>query len=187
MGVIYYNRHTDWRRLARILPWAVAGIVLGIVIGRYVSDIWFKRLIGIFVLTGVAFTAFRDYGGRSLPLPEKWWFRGFIGLAGGFISMIGNAGGTFMAVYFLAAGLSKNAFIGTNLWFIFILNLLKLPLQLIFWDSITAYTIRLDLVLIPSVLLGFYLGVSVMKRIPARAFRIVIMVLTAAASLRLLV
>ncbi len=186
LGVAYYHRHADWKRLSRLLPWALAGIAIGIVVGRYVSDLWFRRLIGIFVLAGLAFTAYRDLAGDAFPLTDRWWIRALIGLVGGVVTMIGNAGGTFMAVYFLLSGLEKENYIGTNLWFIFILNMVKVPLQLLFWDSITRETALLDLFLLPSVLLGFVLGLSLMKRLSPRVFRVVIMILSALASARLL-
>jgi len=48
----------------------------------------------------------------------------------GFASMIGNAAGPIFAIYLLALGFTKNNFIGANSWFFFMINLIKLPLQI---------------------------------------------------------
>ncbi len=38
-AVKYYHRHAQWRYILDLLPWAVLGIALGIVVGGMVNDV----------------------------------------------------------------------------------------------------------------------------------------------------
>ena len=185
-GLLYYHRHADLKRLVRLLPWAILGVLLGLAIGSYVDDVTFKRLIGGFVLLGLTLTVQRELSGKTLHLDRHPWLAPVIGIAGGFISMIANAAGTIIGLYFLAMKLPKNTYIATNVWFIFILNVVKLPLQFLFWGYLDEKTLVLDLTLLPAVCLGFFLGILLMKRVPEKLFRIIVFIFTALAAVRLL-
>jgi hypothetical protein len=81
--------------------------------------------------------------------------------------------------------LPKFHFVGTSAWFFFIVNWLKVPfharLELMTWD-----TARLDLLMLPAIAAGAALGIFFLKRIPQKAFNIVVQVLAAAAAVKLL-
>jgi uncharacterized membrane protein YfcA len=92
--------------------------------------------------------------------------------------MLGNLAGAFSNLYFLALRMSKNDFIGTAAWVFLIINLFKLPFQVLFWKNITPSTLWIDLWLLPALLLGFLLGLFIVARIKDDNYRKVVIALT---------
>ncbi len=186
-AVLYYSRHANWNNILRLLPWALLGILIALFLGQHISDQYFKSIIGIIILISIGLIFWKDFGERGTAVPDNWWFAGLMGLAGGFTTMIGNAAGPIMALYLLAMKLSKNAFIGTAAWFFMIINLSKIPLHIFFWKTITIKTLTFNLVLLPAIALGAFLGVRLVKRIPEKSYRIFIIVITAISAMLLLI
>ena len=108
-----------------------------------------------------------------------------LGLLGGFATMIGNAAGPVMALYLLSMRLPKNSFIGTGAWFFFIVNWVKVPFSAKL-DLINAESLKLDTCLFPVIIIGAVVGIVLLKRIPQKLFRIIVLILAAAAALKLL-
>ncbi len=187
LAIIYYRRHAEWKYVFRVLPWALVGISIGLFVGRSISDILFGRLIAVLVIISLAVGIWSDSAKGEKTIPHKWWFAASFGLLGGFSTMIGNAAGPLMAVYLLAMGLPKKTFVGTAAWFFAIVNLIKLPLQVWWWDNIYADGLCLNAVLLPAIAVGAFLGVMFLKHIPERYFRIFILVTTLAGALYLLI
>jgi uncharacterized membrane protein YfcA len=77
-----------------------------------------------------------------------------------------------MSVFLLSMRLPKTSFVGTAAWFFLIINYLKLPLQYFAWKNISADTLLLDLVLVPCVFIGAFLGVVLIKKVSESLFRI---------------
>ncbi|TVR89965.1 MAG: sulfite exporter TauE/SafE family protein [Spirochaetaceae bacterium] len=118
--------------------------------------------------------------------PRVLVFAGSMGVAAGFSSMIGNAAGAVLSVYLLALHLPKNAYIGATAWYFFINNIVKVPFHVLIWETLSPATLRLSLVAAPAVVVGALVGVAVVKRVPERQYRVFVIVVTAAAVLRLL-
>jgi len=81
-----------------------------------------------------------------------------------------------MSIYFLAMGLKKNSFIGTGAWFFLFVNLFKLPFHIFIWETINVKTFLFDLALIPAIVLGAFAGVWIVKKIPEKPYRVIIIV-----------
>jgi uncharacterized membrane protein YfcA len=79
----------------------------------------------------------------------------------------------------------KKKFVGTTAWFFFMVNWLKVPFSAKL-DLITVETIKLDLCLFPLIFLGAVAGILALKRIPQKIFDILVLVLAAAAAIKLL-
>ncbi len=109
---------------------------------------------------------------------DKWWYSVSFGVMGGFTTMIGNAAGGVMSVYLLSMRFDKLAFVGTNAWFFLIINYSKLPLQIFAWDNISAKTLLVDLTALPFIFFGAFVGIWLVKRIPERWYRLLIMAMT---------
>ena len=43
-AVSYYNRHAEWKYIRRLLPMAIAGVLVAIVVGYYVDDEVFTNM-----------------------------------------------------------------------------------------------------------------------------------------------
>ena len=99
--------------------------------------------------------------------------------------MAANAAGPVMALYLQLSRVEKLRFLGTSAWFFAIINLIKLPLQIFFWQNITLHTGVLALTMVPAVLIGAVLGAMVIRRIPEKPFRWLVIVMTVLATVRL--
>lgn len=176
-AVGYYNRHAEWKYILRLIPWALVGITVGVLIGQIISDVVFIRLLAVVVIIGIVLMIWQDFS-RKVKVPDYWWFSMGLGLVGGFITMIGNAAGPIMALYLLSMRLPKNVFIGTGAWLLFIINVIKVPIHIGIWKTITVQSILFDVLMIPAIALGAFLGIWLVKFFPERAYRIFIIVTT---------
>ncbi len=177
-AVIYYNRHTQWKYVAKFLPWMLLGIILGSWFGLDLPDQVFKICMAIIIFLTVAFIVWWDQK-KVINVPTHWAFASGVGTLAGFTTMVGNLAGPISNIYFLAMRLPKNHFIGTAAWLFLIINVFKLPFHFFVWNTITEETLLLDLKLIPGIILGFILGIKIVKMIDEAFFRKMILVLTA--------
>ncbi len=177
-AVIYYHRHANWKHLLRALPWAFSGLILALWIGNEVNDVQFKRMIAIIVFVSISLMIWKDYGYKKEFTPDRWWFAALLGITGGFATMIGNVAGPIFAIYLLAMHLDKKSYIGTTAWFFFIVNLTKFPLQVLVWKNITLTSLSVDLMVIPAIAIGAWLGIFAVKRIPEITYKWLVVVIT---------
>ena len=185
-GVAYYRRHANWAYLIKVLPWAVVGLLVALWIGETVNDKQFKNLIAILVFCSIGLMIWQDKRKETLFFPDKWWFAALMGILGGFATMIGNVAGPVFAIYLLAMHLPKNSFIGTGAWFFMIVNFSKFPLQLFVWNNINRETLSIDLITVPAIALGAFLGFKIVKIIPENTFRAFVIVITVISAFLLL-
>jgi uncharacterized membrane protein YfcA len=176
-AVIYYRRNAEWKYIRKLVPWAVAGFGLALLVDRFIPAKAFRILIAVCIFSGLAVMIWRDLR-KDAEIPSAWWFAAFFGIMGGFSTMIGNAAGPIMSVFLLSMHLPKKSFVGTGAWFFLIINYLKIPVQHFAWHNITREGILLNVCLIPAILAGIFLGIFLIKKISEKQFRIVIYVLT---------
>ena len=186
-GVGYYRRHAQWSYLVKILPWAFIGVGLALWVGEIVNDEQFKNIIAILVFLCIGLMLWRDRRKNKDLIPDRWWFAASMGVLGGFATMIGNVAGPIFAIYLLAMQLPKNNFIGTSAWFFLILNFAKFPLHLFIWKTISWSSLRIDIITLPAIALGAFLGIWLVKVIPEKMYRAFVIVVTAASAFLLLI
>ncbi len=186
MAAQYYKRVAVWRYVWRLIPPAAIGVLLGVWVGDEIDDATFKRIISVIILASVLLLLYLE---RYPVKPEKVdhpLFAGIVGLLGGFCTMIGNAAGPIMSVFLLSTRLPKNEFIGTAAYFFLLINLFKFPFHFFVWGTITSESTWLNLLAIPCIVIGFWLGIKLVKWIPERAFRYFVLVMTSLVALKLL-
>lgn len=186
-AVWYYNRHTEWSNIRKLLLWTLVGLVLGLTVGKFINDSQFKTLIAIMILICLFILVYIEKKGDSLNVPKKLWFYALTGILAGFASMIGNAAGPIFTIYLLAMDFKKNDFMGTTAWFFFIINLTKVPLQIFVWHNISMRSILLTCGMIPAITAGALLGVVIIKKLNEKFFRYVVIVITAIVAVRLFI
>ncbi len=179
MAVWYYNRHVQWKHFRLLAPWIVVGILVGLWLGRDMNEEVFKKLMGILIITVVLLMLYMEVK-KFIRVPKSRFFVAAMGSVSGVATMIGNLAGPFANIYFLAMRLPKNEFIGTAAWLFLIINLFKLPLQVWGWNNITAFTLRTDLILLPFLAAGFWLGIKIVGYIKDDSYRKVVIALTLA-------
>lgn len=186
-GVLYYRRHAQWTYLWKIIPWAFVGIGLALWVGEVVNDEQFKNIIAILVFLCIGLMLWRDRKKGQQFFPDQWWFAAAMGVLGGFATMIGNVAGPIFAIYLLAMHLPKNSFIGTSAWFFLIVNYSKFPLHIFIWKTISWSSLSLDLITIPAIALGAFLGIQLVKILPEKVYRSAVIVITALSAFLLLI
>lgn len=134
VAVVVYRRHALWPYILKLAPWTVLGIVIGWVIFSRVDDDAVRTLIGVILLSMCGVHFFRKWLRRHEEgedaLPHHPLFVAITGIVGGFATMIANAAGPVAALYFIASGLPKYAYIGTAAWFFFLVNIFKIPFMM---------------------------------------------------------
>lgn len=186
-AVWYYNRHAEWKHIFKLLPWALAGITAGLITGKQINDNQFKQLIAILVIIGIVLMVWQDFRKKKDAISHYWLFSASLGLAGGFATMVGNAAGPIMAIYLLSMRLPKNQYIGTGAWFFFIINLTKVPLHIFVWKTIHLQSVTLNLISLPTILIGAVSGVYLVKLFPEEIYRGFIIVSTLVSSIILFI
>lgn len=185
LAVIYYSRYTRWKYLLRFLPWMIAGVLVAVYVGKNLPEDLFKKGMAIIILLSVLMMfLWERYDKKNIP--NKLWFAGVMGFSAGFTTMIGNLAGVFSNIFFLAIRIPKNEFIGTAAWLFFIINLFKLPFHIFSWKTVDMDSLMIDIYLVPGVVLGFFIGLKVVKRFKDDQYRKFILVMTAIGALVML-
>lgn len=186
VAVAYYRRQADWKVLLRLLPWALAGIMVGSVILRFIptDGSVMKRTIGGIVLALMVLGEIRK---RMAPekIPSGIGWSGFYGILLGSTTQLANAAGPISSLYLLAMKLPKETYMGTCAWFFLILNWIKLPI-FAFEGRVTLDSVKLDLCMLPFIVLGGFLGIVLLRKLPQKIFEYIIQGLVVIASIRLL-
>jgi uncharacterized protein len=185
LGVWYYHRHASWEHLKKLFPWAVVGTIAGTVVGGMINDEVFKIIMAIVILLSLGLMLWLEH--HKEDVPNYKWFAALTGTAGGFTSMVGNLAGSVMAVYFLSMRLPKNQFIGTTAWFFMVINWFKVPFHVFAWKTISINTFLLNLITLPIIVLGAFVGILIVQNIPERAYRWFIISMTLVAAMFMLI
>jgi uncharacterized membrane protein YfcA len=176
-AVIYYHRSAKWKYFWQLVPWMAVGILIGVYAGKDMNELLFRKIMATIIIVTVVLILFMEYR-KAEQVPTSPLFVSATGLAAGFTTMLGNLAGAFANIYFLAMRMPKNDFIGTAAWVFLVINLFKLPFQIIYWKNINQATLQTDLLLLPALAIGFWIGIKTVKRINDDNFRKVVIVLT---------
>jgi len=157
-----------------------AAIIGGILFAKAPLPI-LTRGLGLFLILLVVW---RHWRRQPIRMP----LRGFAALGAGasFLSALMGSVGPLMAPFFLAYGLTKSAFIGTEALTTVIMHLTKLVVYRQ-TSVLPAHSIFAGLSFGPAMILGSYVGKKVVDRLPERAFVLVIEVVLLLAGLLFLV
>ncbi|TDE98898.1 sulfite exporter TauE/SafE family protein [Occultella glacieicola] len=200
-----YRKHADWPTLRRLVPTVLVGVALGVVFLALAGDAWVQRVIAVILLLVIGVTLVRRAAGRRAEIraaarsatgaetveaePAGSLARrlqtGIYGTLGGFTTMVANAGGPVMSMYFIASRFSVKRFLGTSAWFFALVNVTKVPFQAGL-GLITVPGLLLDLLLIPAVIAGAFFGRWLAPRIDQALFERLVIVLTVAGAVYLL-
>ncbi len=184
-AVLYYKRHTDWKLLLRFIPWIFAGVLLGVWLGKDMPEAIFKQVMAVIIILSVIIMFYWEYR-KNERVPSEWWFAGGMGITAGFTTMVGNLAGAFTNIFFLAMRVSKIKFIGSLAMLYLIINLFKLPFHIWSWETISIESLAFNIRLIPAVLVGIWIGIKVVNLINEKAFRNMILILTAVGAVLIL-
>jgi uncharacterized membrane protein YfcA len=176
-AVLYYNRHAQWKHFWKLAPWMALGILIGVFAGKDLDENIFRKVMAVIIVVTVIIMLVMEIR-KTEKVPSHPLFAASTGIVAGITTMLGNLAGAFSNLYFLAMRLPKNDFIGTAAWLFLVINLFKLPFQVIYWKNITLKSLHIDLLLLPALALGFWLGLKIVKMIKDDNYRKVVIILT---------
>ncbi|QNA93748.1 sulfite exporter TauE/SafE family protein [Microbacterium sp. Se63.02b] len=189
-ALIAYRRHAHWPTLLRLAPAVIAGLLAGFAFLAVAGDGIVRRAIGVILLLMIAVTLWRrrrqSRTDTVTPPSGGIVLAGAYGTLGGFTTMVANAGGPVMSMYFLATRTPVQVFLGTSAWFFAIINVIKVPF-LAGLGLFHAPVLLMDAVLAPLVVIGALLGLRVAQRMNQRVFDRIVIVLTILGALYLLI
>lgn len=180
------GRDVVWGSVRRLMPPAIAGIVIGWLLLDRLDEHVCRPLIGGVILALVAGQLLRTWRPEWLArVPHSRWFAWTMGILTGVTTMLANAAGPVVALYLVAVALPKPQLIATGAWFFLLVNLLKVPFSANL-GLIAPTTLALNAILAPCVVLGLFLGRAFLRRLPQRAFDTLVLCLAALAAARLI-
>lgn len=189
VALFFYGRNVQWRLLLRLVPSVLPGLVLGAIFMQHVDDDTMRRAIGIILLGMLAIQLWqrRRRPTENTPAPKpNTAVTVAAGAAAGFTTMTANAAGPVMALYLLAQRFDKARFLSTNAWFFALVNLTKVPFTAAL-GLFTPTVLTIDVLYIPTVLLGTALGRAVIRRVTQNQFEMATLAATGIAAVAVLV
>jgi uncharacterized protein len=183
LALALYRRHAEWRLLLRLAPVVIGGIALGALFLAFAGDDLARRVIGAIVLLLVVVSHVLRRR-RPGPRGRRAQAAGF-GLLAGFSTMVANAGGPVMSLYFVALRFDVAVFLGTSAWFFACVNLAKVPI-VVGLGLLDATSLLIVACLLPAVLLGGAAGRLLAGRMNARILAWLVDILAVAGGVVLL-
>jgi uncharacterized membrane protein YfcA len=184
-----YRAHADFAVLRRLIPTVLGGVVLGALFMAVATDALVGRVIAVILLALIALTLLRRRApartAEAVAAGPRRLEAGAFGVLGGFTTMVANAGGPVMSLYFLAMRLSVWAFLGTSAWFFFAVNLVKVPFS-VGLGLITADSLLINAVLAPVVIAGALAGRRLAAHMDQAVFEKLVLALTLISAVNLL-
>lgn len=155
------RRHPDWRLLKLLLPWGLAGSLLGWAVFGLLPARWVATLTGALALAFVTWQLLGRPDGRRVA-PDG--VGAACAAASGFTSFIAHAGGPPVIAFLLPQRLPPLAFSATMAVFFAALNASKwLPYALLGLIDLTNMVTALAL--LPLAPAGVWLGVHLTRRV----------------------
>lgn len=185
-AVTMFGKSANWDHVRKLLIPTTLGVVIGWWSMQWLDESTYKQLIGLIILALTLLQASRLWRPTWFNhLPSKTSFVWTLGILVGITTMLANAAGPVMALYLLAVRLPKLELVGTSAWFFLVLNLFKVPFS--YWlNLISIDTLLLNLTFAPMILPGIYAGRWLVHRISQKLFHGVLLIGTAAASVKLI-
>jgi len=169
---IWGYRH-DWHRgnVLVMVPGAVVGIAIGALTFNYIDDNLIRVLLGVI---SVVFSLTYFIQRKAIDADSR---RGKVvgtvcGALSGFTSFVAHAGGGPVKIFLLPQRLNTRVFIGTHVFFFFIVNQIKIWPYL--WlGQFSSANLSTSILLLPMVPVGVWLGWKLVDIIdPATFYKI---------------
>jgi len=190
-----YRREIDWKIIRPLLPATLVGIVLGSLMALPRSSqlpgvLSESALKGVVGALGLAFIAYKlasrwirvklEHGAEPGRTATTVY-----GLFIGLTSALAHAAGPLMQMYLLPRRLPNVRFAATSVGFFLIVNLLKVP-PFLLSGRITRTSLERNLVLLPALPIGLFLGWWLVRRLRPEHYQNIIYLALAVTSATLL-
>src|SRR6188472_2769395 len=88
-AVLYYNRHAQWKHFWKLIPWIVAGILIGVYAGKDMNEVVFRKIMATIIILTVIIMVLMEII-KSENIPTHPLFVASTGIMAGFTTMLGN-------------------------------------------------------------------------------------------------
>ena len=173
VSVWAYRNTFDRRVLLYMLPGSCAGIFIGWLVAKEVSDAMVGMVVGVISVVFVGMAIAKALRGKPVVATEQrapvlapalFW-----GGCSGFTSFISHAGGPTFQVYVLPLGLSPQFYAGTTTMFFAATNLIKV-LPYLALGQFSRENLSTSAILFPLAAVATLGGVWLVRRVPAEGF-----------------
>lgn len=186
--VVYplFRKYASWRQVWPLVPVTCAAVVGAAFLLDRLDDSAARRVIGGIILFMLGLQLLREFKRDFLEhLPDSRVFRWLSCILIGVATMLANAAGPVFSIYALVHKMKKEDFLGIGARFFLLVNVFKIPF-LGNLDLINAESLKLNLWLLPALLLGIFTGRNLVRHVPQRVFEILLYGFSAVAGVRLL-
>lgn len=195
IAIIFYRKHILWKKLFRIMPGTLAGVIAGSLLfvakeGALLSvpDWIIKLLIGIIGILFVIYKTTQKWVFNHLTEASNptWAFASIFGVASGLSSTLAHAASAVMQMFLLPQKLDKMAFAGTTAAYFWMLNLIKMvPFAAL--GRIELSNIKLGIALLPLIPIGVAFGFWLVKAMKDKYYTVFIYIVLTITSVLLII
>jgi uncharacterized membrane protein YfcA len=177
VSVWAFRRDFSSRNLLILIPSSMIGIAAGWLLAAWVSEDAVRLAVGVISIAFVFYMLLRDRLGLAavespgVPGGVLW------GSLAGFTSFISHAGGPPFQVFVMPQNLKPRIFAGTATMFFAAVNLIKAPPYFLL-GQFSGDNMKVSLALIPVAVLSTFAGVWLVRRVDAKRFYAIILVVT---------
>ena len=180
-----FRRYSSWKEVWPLLPPTFVGLIAGYFLLDYVTESAARKGIGAIILLMLVLQLGRLRLGQSLGrLKHSFGFRWVSGFLIGSSTIMANAAGPVFSIYALVEKMAKATFLGLGARCFLLVNLIKLPMVANL-ELVDAKSVRVNLLVLPALFAGIFIGRKVIQIIPQRGFEILLYLFSTIAGIRL--
>ena len=181
-----FRKYASWKQVWPLVPVTLVTIVGAWLLLDSLDDLTARRVIGAIILFMLGLQMIREFRKEFLEhLPDSRIFRWVSCILIGVSTMLANAAGPVYSIWSLVHRMKKEDFLGVGARFFLLVNLFKVPFlgQL---ELINPESLKLNAILLPTLIVGILVGRRLIHLIPQRTFEILLYGFSALAGIRLL-
>jgi len=162
LGLHAFRKHFDWRLIRFLLPFGLAGVVVGALLFKLLDAHLVAGVVGVFTLVFLAQRLLFPPRPDS-PHPPRW-LGALLTVTSGFTSFVAHAGGPPINAYVIPMRLPPLVFTASMAVFFFAVNLAKwIPYGWL--GLLDLRNMATSLALLPLAPVGVFIGVRIAHRI----------------------
>ena len=188
-GFSLYHYWGKWRldNLKYLLPGVLLGVLVGVQVMGRIEPSHFNLIIGILAVSFVVFQVVKEKVFKNETSFKPGYGTGLTaGIGAGITSTFAHGAGPVVNIFMIPQKLPKVEFISTRVLIFTWINWIKMPF-FIGWGLVTEESLKWDLVYLPLVPVGGWLGVRLNRKISEEKFNVIIYILTLLAGLHLII
>jgi len=180
-----FRRYSSWKELWPLLPPTFVGLIAGYFLLDYITESTARKGIGAIILLMLVLQLGRFRLGQVLGrLTQSVGFMWVSGFLIGSSTIMANAAGPVFSIYALVEKMAKETFLGVGARCFLVVNLIKLPMVANL-ELVDVKSLRVNLLVLPALFAGIFIGRKVIQIIPQRSFEILLYIFSAIAGIRL--